>query len=133
MPDADAALFYINDLAQVGGAAAGTTGPATELSARYGTCLVRPSSLPPLRACLGAGRVIEHGPWYSLLVRMSAGLPCSAGAHDMPGVPVDAFKAKVSAVHVVAKGRQGVDAANSVQVRTLSLKRCPLHVPIALR
>ncbi len=40
-----------------------------------------------------------------------------AGANDMPGVPGDAFKAKVSAVHVVAKGRQGAEAANSVQAR----------------
>ena len=37
----------------------------------------------------------------------------------MPGVPADAYKAKISAVHVVAKGRQGVEAANSVQVGML--------------
>ena len=35
----------------------------------------------------------------------------------MPGVPADAYKAKASALHVVAKGRQDANAANSVQVR----------------
>ncbi len=44
----------------------------------------------------------------------------------MPGVPADAFKAKVSAVHIVAKGRQGDEAANSVQVPYL---RCLLRLP----
>ena len=33
VPDSEAALFYINDLAAVGGAAAGMTGAATSLSA----------------------------------------------------------------------------------------------------
>ena len=52
----------------------------------------------------------------------------------MPGVPADAYKAKASALHVVAKGRQDAGAANSVQVRCAAAVRrrgslsCRLHL-----
>ena len=38
MPDSEAALFYINDLAAVGGAAAGTTGTAITMGACSTAC-----------------------------------------------------------------------------------------------
>ena len=40
-----------------------------------------------------------------------------SGSEEVPGLPADLYKAKISAMHVVAKGRQGLDAANTVQVR----------------
>ena len=35
----------------------------------------------------------------------------------MPGLLAELYAAKISAMHVVAKGRQSPDAANTVQVR----------------
>ena len=109
MPDSEAALFYINDLAQVGGAAAGTTGTATELSAKpcadfCGPAITAAHSLVDLANSQSVADTTEQA-------------SCCAGADDMPRIPTATYKAKISAVHVVAKGRQGVEAANSVQVR----------------
>ena len=46
------------------------------------------------------------------------------GPEEVPGLPVDTYKSKISAVHVVAKGRQGLDAANTVQVRLSVMRDC---------
>ena len=65
------------------------------------------------------------GPGCSGASRIVPFMPCKhdgdltgnpAGLEDMPGVPAAVAKSKASAVHIVAKGRQDVAAANSVQV-----------------
>jgi hypothetical protein len=113
VPDSEAALFYINDLAEVGGAAAGTTGSATSLSAhgklRCNGLKQTLSSPSRIDGCIS---VLTRS-----ICRCHERMWVSPGPEDVPGLPAELYKAKSSAVHVVAKGRQNSDAANTVQVR----------------